>query len=86
MPSLYNCSIQVLDAYIEDLAPRLDIDRHICGVFRANHLINEAIKLYKRKKDLRNWDVDSLPRPGAAHRCMNEYFARDKVHKVYYYD
>ena len=70
----------MLDAYIDELAPRLDFDRHICGVWRSNYLINEAIKIYKKKKNLKIWDADAIQRPGAAQRVMDEYFARDKVH------
>ena len=64
------------------LAPHLDYDRHICGPLRSTYLINEAIKMYKTKKNLKKFDVEEVPRPGAIGRVMNEYFACDKVKSV----
>lgn len=84
MQSLYDYYFQILDAYILELAPRLDYDRHICGPLRSSYLIKEAIKLYTTKKNLKTFDVEEVPRPGAVGRVMNEYFARDKVKSVFY--
>ena len=70
--------LQVMEAYIQDLALRVGEDRYLCHVYRSKFLVDVAKSARKVKASEFNNDI-VFEKSGAVSRAMDEYFLRDKV-------
>jgi hypothetical protein len=72
--------LQVIDAYRGDLSLKMGGDRTILPAYRANSLVDSPPRRQPKKKPLNLKDLkDQQEMSACVARCMDEYFAKDKV-------